>query len=177
MPIGSVSEDSESPPASDPHSGADNPVDAVVGRALNLLARREHSAHELRTKLAARGYVAADIDVALARLKAKSLQSDTRFAQSLARHRIEGGYGPRRIDSELRMHHVDASSLGDLLADEDWLGRARAIARKRGGASADSAMRMRLARLLERRGFPSAIIGKALKQPIADSASDPFDGA
>jgi regulatory protein len=63
-------------------------------KALGLLARREHSARELKNKLARRGFDADENAVALERLQSKDFQSNARFGEMLVRSRIESGYGP-----------------------------------------------------------------------------------
>ena len=82
------------------------PSELAYDKALSLLVRREHSARELKTKLARRGMEAADSDQAIAELAAKDFQNDGRFGEMLVRSRLEGGYGERWIVAELRTHGV-----------------------------------------------------------------------
>ena len=49
---------------------------SAYDKALGLLARREHSARELKSKLARKGLDAAESAVALADLQARNYQSD-----------------------------------------------------------------------------------------------------
>ena len=69
----------------------------ALQRAVGLLARREHSQHELRHKLTARDYSEEEIETALQRLLEKDLQSDERFAQVYTQARYQRGHGPYKI--------------------------------------------------------------------------------
>src|SRR5690348_9603180 len=91
-------------------------------RALTLLARREHSARELKSKLVRKGLDANESASALAELQAKNYQSDARFGEMLVRSRIAQGYGPRWIAAELKTHGVAEAKARDLIdgADIDW---------------------------------------------------------
>ena len=70
-------------------------------RALDLLARREHSATELRRKLIARQFPENAVGQVLARLQHEGLQSDERFTESYLNHRFNAGFGPLKIRHEL----------------------------------------------------------------------------
>ena len=134
--------------------------------ALDLLARREHSAAELRRKLIRRGVVAERAEELVAGLAGERLQSDVRFAEQYVASRCERGYGPLRIVAELRQRGV----LDELIArflqanDPDWAERARAARRKRFGAEIPTGPgeRARQARFLHYRGFTSEQIHGAL---------------
>lgn len=134
-----------------------------MAKALALLARREHSAAELRRKLLERGLAEGEVDAALATLAACRWQSDGRFAESLVRRRLESGYGPRLIEAELARHGIDRDAAAALLAGEDWNQRAlAALGRRAARGPGDPAGLRRLAAFLERRGYPAAAIRAAL---------------
>jgi regulatory protein len=134
--------------------------------ALDLLARREHSRAELRTKLRRRGAEPSAIDPVLERLDAEGLQSDERCAEALARSCIRRGKGPLRIRAELRAHSIDDTVIGTTLAalDEPWTELARSARAKRFGEALPGTReeRARQARFLEQRGFASEHIRAAL---------------
>src|SRR5690606_29029937 len=92
-----------------------------------LLARREHSRRELKAKLARDGYERDEVAAAITSLNDNAYQSDSRFAELLARSRAANGYGPRRISAELRSHGVTDADIGVALeaADCDWSAVAR----------------------------------------------------
>src|SRR5258706_10616286 len=89
---------------------------SAYDKALGLLARREHSARELKSKLAQRGFGAEENSAALERLRSKDFQNDARFGEMLVRSRVEGGYGPRWIVAELRTHGIAEDQASALIA-------------------------------------------------------------
>ena len=125
--------------------------------SMDLLARREHSALELRRKLTTRGYDDDDIDAALAGLQRDRLQSDERFAEAYVYSRVEAGMGPVRIRHELRERGVDEAQIESALAwfADRWDALLAAQRERKFGATipADYAARMKQARFLQNRGF------------------------
>jgi regulatory protein len=126
-------------------------------KAMDLLARREHSEQELRQKLRSREYEADAIDEVLQELISDRLQSDERFTEAYVNHRFNAGVGPLKIRYELRQ-----KGIADLLADEflELLSERweqlmiQQRVRKYGEAiPADYAERMKQARFLQNRGF------------------------
>jgi regulatory protein len=138
---------------------------SAYDRALGLLARREHSQRELGRKLAAKGYTPDESAPALAALTEGAEQSDDRYAEVLIRQRSSAGYGPLRIEAELKSHGIDPRSCRATIAAIDWLEIARAHVVRRYGETSERATRDKAAQYLQRRGFPSAVIGKALALP------------
>ena len=59
---------------------------------MDLLARREHSALELRRKLLVREFDEATVDRVLAQLQRDRLQCDARFTESYVHHRANAGF-------------------------------------------------------------------------------------
>ena len=148
---------------------------SVYDKALGLLARREHSARELKTKLAVRGHAASEAGAAIDRLKDQQYQSDERFAASLARRRATQGYGPRRIGAELRSHGLGDAAIREVLAevDLDWSAIAAAQLRKRYAArtAADRLERGKRADFLLRRGFDPATVRAVTRAEVDDQGS------
>ena len=129
-------------------------------RALGLLVRREHSRPELARKLRARGVAAEEASEAVAQMARAGWQDDARFACSLARSRVAGGYGPLRIRIELESHGLEAAAIAaafEALAasgDADWVGRARDLVQRRFGDDLDALpVRRKAQEFLLRRGF------------------------
>jgi len=75
-------------------------------KALNYLARREHSRLELKQKLLAKNFSLSEIEALLDELIANHSQSDERFAHAYVRYRKQAGFGPKRIELELRERGV-----------------------------------------------------------------------
>ena len=106
-----------------PDGTTDEAYQTSCATALRLLARREHSALELRHKLASRNVDDAVIDSLVAELAARGLLSDLRFADAYARGRYERGFGPVRIRAELQERGVAGDLVGEILTglDGDWV--------------------------------------------------------
>ena len=88
---------------------------------MNYLANREHSRHELRSKLVKHDYDLQDIEQALDQLQQDSLQCDQRFAESYVRSKVAAGFGPRYLEQQLQSRRVDAEVIADALSTvEAW---------------------------------------------------------
>src|SRR4051812_45925376 len=105
---------------------AKQPVDPKA-QAIKLLARREHSARDLTRKLKARGVGADEAAAAVASVATDGWQSDERFAEMLVRSRVNQGYGPQRIEAELRVAGLPSDQVRAALdnAGVDWNEHAR----------------------------------------------------
>ncbi len=132
-------------------------------RALNLLARREHSRVELARKLAPHGE-ADEIAALLDQLEQENLLSNVRYAAGLA-HVRAGRHGSLRLKSDLRDKGVPEAVIVEVLADarEGDLAAARAVwAKKFGLLPADAAERGKQMRFLAGRGFPLDIVRRVV---------------
>jgi regulatory protein len=141
------------------------PIDPRT-QALKLLARREHSARELKRKLAARGISADDAAAAVEHAAGADWQSDARYAEMLVRTRVANGYGPVRIEAELEVAGVASEHIRAALdaAQVDWHELAAQVhAKKFGALPESSAERARQYRYLQGRGFDASQISAALK--------------
>jgi len=153
---------------------------AAYEKAVSLLARREHSARELKSKLERKGLDADDSAKALAQLQAKDFQSDARFGEMLVRSRIAQGYGPRWIAAELRTHGIAGGAAQALLdaAEPDWRALIRQQLRRRYGAkpAASLAERSKRAAFLLRRGFDAATVQSVTRtEGVLDESAEESD--
>ncbi|HXD83888.1 MAG TPA: regulatory protein RecX [Rudaea sp.] len=152
---------------------------SAYDKALGLLARREHSARELKSKLARKGLDADESAAALADLRAKDYQNDARFGDMLVRTRIAGGYGPRWILAELRQHGIAEDEAQALIAaaEPDWPALLRDLVRRRYGAkpAANLAERAKRANFLVRRGFDAATVQSATRAQGLEPQADELD--
>ncbi|HEX3123178.1 MAG TPA: regulatory protein RecX [Rhodanobacteraceae bacterium] len=148
-------------------------------KALGLLSRREHSARELKAKLAQRGFDADENAAVLERLQSKDFQNDARFGEMLVRSRIEGGYGPRWIVAELRTHGIDEERAAALIAaaEPDWPSLVRRQLRRRYGSkpAASLAERSKRAAFLLRRGFDGSTVKLAVDASSIAGSPDEAD--
>ena len=126
-------------------------------KAMDLLARREHSEQELRQKLKSREYRDEAIDEVVLGLQHDGLQSDERFTESYVNHRFNAGVGPLKIRYELRQKGVSDRLVDEFLEplSDQWdelMTRQRV--RKYGVSIPDDyPSRMKQARFLQNRGF------------------------
>lgn len=142
-----------------------DPKQYLKERALKLLARREHSRLELWRKLEKAAESADLLAQVLDELASEDWQSDERFAESFSRQRIEAGYGPLRIRSELEQRGVSGDSQAlSTLADDDWVSMALEQRQRRFGADAprDWKDKGRQGRFLAQRGYSRSQVEKAL---------------
>lgn len=148
-------------------------------KAIALLARREHSARELKTKLARRGFDDDENAQVLEQLQLKDFQNDSRFGEMLVRSRIESGYGARWIVAELRTHGINDDAANALIdaAQPDWPELiCRQLQRRFGGKAAKdyAQLRKRVAFLL-RRGFDASTVQSITRAQGMDASADELD--
>ena len=152
---------------------------SAYGKALTLLVRREHSARELKLKLARRGFDAAESAASIDRLQSKDFQNDARFGEMLVRSRIEGGYGSRWIVAELKTHGIAEASARELIdtAEPDWTALIHRQLRRRYGSkpAANLAERAKRATFLLRRGFDAATVQSITRAEGVDESADELD--
>ena len=147
-------------------------------KAMDALARREHSFFELTKKLQDKHPEAEEsqIQFVLERLRSQKLQSDARFVESFIRYRKSKGFGFHHIKTDLLRRGVGRDLIDDLLniRDNDWAELAMNLVTRKGallkGFSFGSSEYHRLARLLKSRGFPSTVSSEILKAYIFQHA-------
>ncbi len=136
--------------------------------AIALLARREHTVHELEQKLQARGYAAHEVQSTLSSLHGEGLQSDQRFAENYVYERVRRGYGPVRIRFELERRGLEPVWIERALRPhkEDWQRHAAEQRSKRFGTilPTDPRERDRQSSFLHRRGFSAEHIHRELTE-------------
>ena len=147
------------------------PHSALRKKAMDLLSRREHASAELHKKLQvyARKKEFTDAELisgVIEDLQSEGLLSDERFTEAFVRYRKNNGYGPMRIQSELRERGVNEKIQATYLdfADPHWREQVMQVRCKRFGADlpGDYKERARQARFLQYRGFTTDQIKQAL---------------
>ena len=148
--------------------GAGDPIAVTREMALRLLARREHSVMELRCKLLRKGCDSAAVEQVLQRLQDERLLSDPRFAEAYVRFRSGKGFGPLRIEAELRERGVSGQLAAEAIEPDHprWRELMERVRCKRFGAERPAEYRewARQARFLQSRGFSAEAIRRLLKQ-------------
>jgi regulatory protein len=135
--------------------------------AVSLLARRDYSTHELKKKLAERGYTEHAYEVVVDDLESWGKVNNERYGQNVVAYRARRGHGPARIRGVLRKSGLSRSAIDEAVKGEeapDFLALARAIrVRKFGpGIPKDPKERARQARFLQYRGFSNDHIRAAM---------------
>jgi regulatory protein len=144
--------------------------------AMDYLARREHSAFELRQKLSCK-YPEADpqeMDTVLERLREGKLQSDTRFTTAFIRYRKSRGFGYLHLKADLGSRGIAASLIDEYLwGDDDWLAIAEALVGKKLGDNEKigfgSKQHRKILRFLESRGFSATETRQVLRKKLLHS--------
>lgn len=145
-------------------SGTENPdkrserLAAIRLKAMDLLARREHSVLELQRKLGIKfPDDTALVENVISALQENNLQSDERFAEAFVSSRFSKGQGPCRISMELRQRGVGERLINQVLENDEfeWGQLARNVLRKKYGESpcVDYKERSRRSHFLHYRGF------------------------
>jgi regulatory protein len=132
-------------------------------RALNLLARREHSRAELARKLSPHGE-ADEVEALLDTLERENLLSNERYAESLANSR-SGRHGSLRLKADLRDKGVPDAVIADVMlsARDQDMAAARAVwLKKFGTLPRDAVERAKQIRFLAGRGFPLDVIRRVV---------------
>ena len=147
---------------------------SLKGRALRLLAQREHSRNELATKLARHVQDGDDLNALLDELQAKDFINADRVAESLV-HRRAARLGTQRLVQELRGKGLDddlvRATAERLRATEQE--RAQAVWRQRfGSVASDAQERAKQMRFLAARGFAGDVVRRVVQGGSPDDGAD-----
>ena len=135
--------------------------------AVKLLARREHSALEIRQKLLKRDFEEKEISLAIVELQEGDWLSDQRFAEAYIRMRQQKGFGPIRIAMELNERGVADAIVESYLLPEDekWLQslKQQYLKKYKSKPVADYSDQAKRIRFLQYRGFSLDVIMHVVK--------------
>jgi len=143
---------------------------SLKGRALRLLAQREHSRAELERKLARHEEEPGTLAKALDELAARDFLNEGRVVQSVL-HQRAGRLGALRLKQELQQKGIAPEAIASAMAQlkDTELQRAREVWRRRfGEPPADATERARQTRFLLARGFSGEIVRRVLN--LSDDA-------
>ena len=151
---------------------------SLKGRALRLLAQREHSRAELQTKLARHVQEGDDLAAVLDELEAKDFINAGRVADSVVNRRAPR-LGMQRVMQELRGKGLDEAlvrATAERLKDTE-IDRARAVWRRRFGGPPQSLQeRAKQTRFLMTRGFGGDTVRKVLTGAFEDAGDEGVAG-
>ena len=128
----------------------------IYNKALDILSRREHSAHELKLKLQKKFDAISEIEKVIVRLENNNLLNDFRFAETYARIRKGKGFGPNKVYYELAKKGIKESISNEIISAEDgWTDAALKAFKKKynDGISEDTKEKLKQKNFLHNRGF------------------------
>ncbi len=137
---------------------------SLKGRALKLLAAREHSRSELEKKLASHEEAPGELAQALDELQAKGFISEQRVVESVLNRRA-ARLGTGRVRQELQAKGISADAMAEAVETLRLteVERAREVWRKKfGDPAADPAGRAKQMRFLAARGFGADAIRRVV---------------
>ncbi len=138
---------------------------SLKGRALRLLAGREHSRAELEKKLRTHEAEPGELQRALDELQAKGFIDEQRVVDSVL-HRRATRLGAGRVKQELQAKGISAEAVAEAVEGlrGTELERAREVWRKKFGELAtDPAGRAKQMRFLASRGFGAEAIRRVVQ--------------
>ena len=157
------------------NSDLPKPAGSLKGQRLRstafaLLAKREHSRQELKSKLLLYGASPEELEPLLAELTGNDYQSDERMAGMLVRANMRKGRGPARIQQELKKHHIEAELAEEDIEQVNWLQQAIELRMRKFGEElpTEQKEKARQVRFLQYRGFNLDICFKAITRNSLD---------
>lgn len=143
---------------------------AALKKAFKLLSYRARSEAEVRAKLTQLGFPPTVIETTLERLRSLKILNDESFARDWTRGRVEDrGYGPLRIERELRQKGIGKELIAEILRDtfgqEAGGERAKSLLAKRFKDKdlTDVKILRRAVAFLQRHGYRDSVIAEVLK--------------
>lgn len=167
----------ESPDGAGRAPSGGRPPLSLKGRALRLLAQREHSRFELERKLRPHEQHEGEMQQALDTLQAKGYINDERVADSVV-HRRANKLGTNRVKAELQAKGLDEAVVRETVealraTEQD---RATEVWRKKfGQPPKDAAERAKQMRFLAARGFSGDVVRRVLNASPDDEVLDEQD--
>ncbi|WP_404830528.1 regulatory protein RecX [Shewanella colwelliana] len=136
--------------------------------AVGLLARRDYSRQQIKSKLIQKAFAIDEIEKALDRCTDNGFLDDSRFAALLLRSHISKGHGQNRIRQSMAQKGLSKSDIETTLnrSDCDWFELAKSKALKKyanSGPITDQKERAKRVRYLLGQGFAYDQITYALE--------------
>jgi len=137
--------------------------------AVSLLARRDYSSGELRSKLKDKGFADELIQPLIGALQREKALDDARYVEHYVAYHSGRGQGPTRIGRDLKALGLPGELIERFLdGGPDWVARTREVRQKKFGRPLPQAYaeKAKQARFLQYRGFTGAQIRQALGTDI-----------
>lgn len=138
----------------------------ITAICLQLLARREYCQEELLDRLKIKGFSRDDSLPVIERLAEQDWQSDSRYAESYARHRINKGFGPIAIAYELNRNGISDVNLDGIVqsVSGSWQAQLEQVYYKkyRDEPLDNAGEWAKRSRFLLQRGFPADMVNALL---------------
>ena len=130
---------------------------------MDFLARREHTGKEIFSKLQNRVESVEILKAEIMKLEKEGLIDNQRFSEQYIYSRSLKGYGPLRIEQELRQRGVSENISQPLMNDIDWNKIAVQVLEKKAGEEFPDETKqiLKLKKFLNYRGFDFGQIEKA----------------
>lgn len=146
-------------------------AEAALEAALRILGGAGHAASVLQRKLQHRGYSTRAAAEAVRKCRELGYVDDTALAVSLVGRHARAGHGRARLIADMRRRGVSSAAAAEALGaiDEDEeVAAATAVAqrlyeRELKKGDVDDCARRRIAAALQRRGYSSGVILRALR--------------
>lgn len=153
----------------------DGSPEEALKRAFKFLSYRARSELEIRLKLTQLGFSQKITETTLEKLRSLNLLNDETFARGWAREKGEvRGYGPLRVERELRQKGVAQSLIGRIVQEtfgqQETKERAKKLLEKRfrGKDLSDRKTLHRAIAFLQRRGYRNWVIAELVGQTLRD---------
>lgn len=159
-----MSIDSLDEPFADEPDARSKVVKSLRARALDALARREHTRLELQRKLSLHAEDSEQLSVLLDDLEQRGWLSDARYAEQRA-HASQSRFGSRKIEHELRQQGVAESLISttiDNLKASEFDRALQVWLKKYGKPAITPKERNQQMRFLQSRGFEMGVIYRVL---------------
>lgn len=130
---------------------------SALNYILYLVAKRDYSEAELRKKLAQKEYTEEEIELAISKAQSHRWQDDQRFCAGFIRYRAQQGYGPRRLQQELRQKGIEEWLIEQEMAETevDWFELAEQVFEKKRPKIWDFKAKQKMWRYMLSHGFYS----------------------
>ena len=145
--------------------------EASLTAALRILNGAAQSADALRRKLATKGFSHAAVRRAVERCRELGYVDDAALAESLVGRHARAGHGRARVIADMRRRGVSSAAAAvalDAVDEDDEVAAATAVAQKLyerelKKGEVDDRGRRRIAAAMQRRGYASGVILRALR--------------